>query len=135
MKMPRAPTLWFFTIVAAFQMHLAAAGGVSENVPVRGGIEALARSLGVTPAPERARFVAEMARLVHFSAGSRRVPRAPAATALTVSSAVAADTVPIPLTAAIWSQAVFRRSVAPEGIVEAILSDPRAAHLCYGLVS
>jgi hypothetical protein len=131
--MPRTTTLWVFTIVAAFQMHLAAAGGVSENVPVPGGTVAMARSLGVTPAPERARFVAELARLVHFSADSPNTTRAKAASMPSVSSDVATETVPIPLTVAVWSQAVFRRAVAPGAIVAAILSDPRAAHLCYGL--
>jgi hypothetical protein len=133
--MPRATTLGFLTIVAAFQMHLAAAGGVSENVPVPGGTVALARSLGVAPVPERARFVAELARLVHFSARRPDATRAAAAPVLTVSSEVAADTVPIPLTVAVWSEAVFRRPVAPGAIVAAILSDPRAAHLYYGLAA
>jgi hypothetical protein len=114
-------------------MHLAAAGGVSENVPVPGGTVAMARSLGVTPAPERARFVAELARLIHFSAESPDATRVKAASIWSVSSDVAADTVPIPLTVAVWSQAVFRRAVAPGAIVAAILSDPRAAHLCFGL--
>jgi hypothetical protein len=114
-------------------MHLAAAGGVSENVPVPGGTVAMARSLGVTPAPERSRFVAELARLIHFSAESPNTTRAKAASIPSVSSDVAADTVPIPLTVAAWSQAVFRRAVAPGAIVAAILSDSRAAHLCYGL--
>ncbi len=50
-----------------------------------------------------------------------------------VSFDAAADTVPIPLTVAVWSQAVFRRAIAPGAIVAAILADPRASHLCYGL--
>src|ERR1700681_4227447 len=131
--MPRTTTLWFFTIVAAFQIHLAAAEGVSENVPVPGGTVAMARSLGFTPAPERARFVAELARLMHFSAESPGTARARAASMPSVSFDTADDTVPIPLTVAVWSQAVFRRAVAPGAIVAAILADPRASHLCYGL--
>jgi hypothetical protein len=130
--MPRTATFSFLTIVAAFQMQLAAAGGVSESVPVPGGTVAMARSLGVMPVPERARFVAELARLLHFSA-ERAGTREKAAPVLPVSSDVAGETVPIPLTTDLWSQAVFRRPVAPEGVVAAILSDPRAAHLCYGL--
>jgi hypothetical protein len=133
--MPRTTTLWFFTIVAAFQMHLAAAEGVSENVPVPGGTVAMARSLGFTPAPERARFVAELARLMHFSAENPGTARARAAAMPAVSSDAAAETVPIPLTVAVWSQAVFRRAVAPGAIVAAILADPRASHLCYGLAA
>lgn len=131
--MPRATTLWFFTIVAAFQLHLAAAEGVSENVPVPGGTVAMARSLGFTQAPERARFVAELARLMHFSAASPGAARAKAASTPSVPSDAGADTVPIPLTVTAWSQAVFRRAVEPGAIVAAILADPRASHLCYGL--
>ena len=47
----------------------------------------------------------------------------------------AAESVPIPLTVAAWSKAVFQRPVAPNQIVAAIMADPRAAHLCYGLTS
>ncbi len=130
----------YITIVTAFQMHLAAAGPVSQDVPVPGGTLAMARSLGVTPAPERARFVAELARLTHPAAESPNTTRAKAAAALGrpgASDALAPsgspDTVPIPLTVTVWSQTVFHRPIAPDAIVVAILSDPRAAHLCYGL--
>ena len=100
----------------------------------------MARALGVTPAPERARFVAELARLTHAAAESPNTTRAKAAATLGRAGAADArapsgssDTVPIPLTVTVWSQAIFHRPIAPDAIVAAILSDPRAAHLCYGL--
>ncbi len=53
------------TIVAAIPMRIAVAAAVSEDVPVPGGRAALAAALGIRPVPDRARFVSELARLVH----------------------------------------------------------------------
>lgn len=137
--MPR-PTLVCFTIVAAFQLHVAAAGVVSEDVPVPGGMIAMAQSLGIRLPPDRARFVAELARLVHPAADGRQTTRAKAASMLRRTGAdppvrfgAPVESVPIPLSVSVWSRAVFRHPVAPEDIFAAILSDPRAAYLCYGL--
>ena len=108
-----------------------------EDVPVPGGTAATARSLGIVPAPDPARFVAEVARLTHPAADSRNTTRGKAASLLRRAGEPAgsgtADTVPIPLSVNLWSTAVFRRQVAPADIVAAIVADPRAAHLCYGL--
>jgi len=49
---------------------------------VPGGTAAMAQSLGVTPAPEPARFVAELARLTHPSSESASTTRARAAASL-----------------------------------------------------
>ena len=43
------------------------------------------------------------------------------------------ETIPVPLSAAVWSQAIFRRPVSPETLVGAILADRTAALMCYGL--
>jgi len=101
----------------------------------------MARSLGINPSPDRARFVPELARLTHQASEDRNTTRAKAAWLLQRRNAgvaaadAGAESVPIPLTVAMWSQWVFRRSVPPEQMVSAILADPRAAHLCYGLAS
>jgi hypothetical protein len=128
------------SIVAAFQWRLAAAGGVSQDVPVPGGTVAMAQSLGITPSPDRARFVAELARLTHQTAEGQHTTRAKAASMLRRSAGGAfprgsTETVPIPLSVGLWSDAVFHHPVAPEEIVAAIVADPRAAHLCYGLAA
>ena len=129
------------SIVAAFQWRLAAAGGVSQDVPVPGGTVAMAQSLGITPSPDRARFVAELARLTHQTAEGQHTTRAKAALMLrrsvspTAISSASSETVPIPLSVGLWSDAVFHHRVAPEEIVAAIVADPRAAHLCYGLAA
>ncbi|MEO8256355.1 MAG: hypothetical protein ABI868_03330 [Acidobacteriota bacterium] len=130
------------TIVAVFfQVHPGAAGGVSQNVPVPGGTAAMAQSLRIAPPPDRARFVAELARLTHPSSEAASTTRARMAASLgrgAVDQALAAgpaETVPIPLTVETWSRVVFRRAIAPEAIVAAILADSRAAHLSYGLAA
>ena len=95
------------TIVAAFQWRLAAAGGVSQDVPVPGGTVAMAQSLGITPSPERARFVAELARLTHQTAEGKHTTRAKAASMLRRSAGGAfppasSETVQIPLSVGLW---------------------------------
>ena len=55
--MPRA-TLLSAAMVAAVSLRLGAAGAASQDVPVPGGTSAMAASLGISPVPERARFVA-----------------------------------------------------------------------------
>jgi hypothetical protein len=131
------------TIVAAFDTHVAAAVAVSEDVPVPGGTAAFARALGFEAPPDRARFIAELARLMYNIPEGRsaaadalllrfgragRGDDAPAAEAGTD-----ADLVPVPLTSALWSDAVFHRRVPPSGLVAAILADRQAALLCHGL--
>src|SRR5712671_5605690 len=116
--MPRALLFVCLTIAAAGPLRLSAAGPLSEDVPVPGGTAAMAQSLGIDPTPDRARFVAELARLTHASAEGKQTTRAKAASQLRrgVTAAVAnpsAETVPIPLTASLWSTAVFRRPAAP----------------------
>jgi hypothetical protein len=129
------------TIVAAFDTHVAAAVAVSEDVPVPGGTAAFAQSLGFELPPDRARFIAELARLLYNIPEGRsaaveglllrirqtgRADDGPAA-------AADADLVPVPLTSAIWSEAVFHRRVPPSGLVAAIFADRQAALLCHGL--
>src|SRR5207237_912646 len=43
------------------------------------------------------------------------------------------DTIPIPLSARIWSDAVFRQPVAVSDLFSAVMADRRAALLCFGL--
>ena len=135
--MPRALLFVCLTIVAAGPLRLSAAGAVTQDVPVPGGTAAMARSLGIEPSPDRARFVAELARLTHPSTEGKQTTRAKAASQLRRRVSEAGtdppDIVPIPLSVALWSTTVFRRPVAPEAIVAAIIADSRAAHLCYGL--
>src|SRR6187549_1404796 len=51
------------TIVAAFPLS-AGAAAMSEDVPIPGGIDALAGAAGLRETPDRARFVPEITRLM-----------------------------------------------------------------------
>jgi hypothetical protein len=138
------------TIVAAFHAQAAAAVVVSEDVPIAGGATALAEAVGLDAPPDRARFVAEIVRHLYNIADGRRTLPERLARLLQSAQAEAiaqtgqadgdgadrqasADLVPVPLTAAIWSDAVFHRRVPPADLVPAILVDRQAALLCYGL--
>jgi hypothetical protein len=46
-----------------------------------------------------------------------------------------ADLVPVPLTAEVWSSAVFHRKVSREELVAAIVADRAASMLCHGLAA
>jgi len=124
----------------------AAGPSFTEDVPVRGGIAALSAAIPISPAPDRARFIAEAIRVVYSwpQAGvysnepmRRRIaafladaggPRAP-------RSNDTLDEIPVPLTAAVWSEAVFHRTVSREDLAGAILADRSAALVCYSLAA
>jgi len=134
--------LFCATIVAVFQLHPAAAAVVSEDVPVPGGTAALAQSLGIEQTPDRGRFMYEVTRLLYNTPEGRR-PTADAFLqavhqALARGRRLDIDTrpgelVPVPLTADLWSSAIFQRKVAPRELVTAIIADRSAALLCLGL--
>ena len=121
-------------------MQAAAALDVSEDVPVPGGINTVVRILGIDETPDRGRFVSELTRLVYglpdrrttsIDAIVQRIKNA----ASEPGASSTADLVPVPLTAAVWSAAVFHRRVAPGDLVAAIISDRQAAWLCHGLAA
>jgi len=133
------------TIVAAFQLH-AAAATVSEDVPLPGGTAALAKALGIDPVPERGRFIYELTRLLYNTPEGRRSAADAFLLALRQSVARAArgmpqvdtrpaETVPVPLTADLWSSAIFKRKVSPRELIPAILADRSAALVCLGLTA
>lgn len=124
----------------------AAAPVVSQDVPVPGGIAALARAIGIGP-PDRARLVAELARIIYSEPKANR-PRPNSTfsrllahfasvgqTSSAADIAIATDVVPMPLSAEMWSQAVFHRPVAPADLFAAVMSDPAAALLAHGLAA
>jgi hypothetical protein len=130
-------------IVAGFELRLAG-GASSEDVPVPGGTASLARWLGIDPVPDRGRFMTEITRLVYESgemrsqsaaflqsvrqAARNRMPL------MAGRSAGPSESVPVPLTADIWSEAIFRRRVTSDDLVLTILADRQAALLCNGLL-
>ena len=67
-----------FSIVAAFQLHPAAAQPLAvpptpnEEVPVSASTLAVARTLGMDPERDRARFLSELTRLLYTPPAGRR---------------------------------------------------------------
>src|SRR5437763_16901263 len=105
-ELTRVPLVLCVTIVAAFEAGLAARVTISEDVAVPGGRAAVAAALGIDPVPERARFVAEIARLVYDVPAGRNAAsdarlhrvKALATVGATANSESPAELVPIPLT-------------------------------------
>ena len=115
---------------------------ITEDVSVAGGVSALAALADVSPVPDRARFVAELARVIYSSpsigpysneAVRRRIDSFFADARRQPAGARDDDVVPVPLSAALWSQAIFHRQVERRDLVGAILVDRNAALMCYGL--
>lgn len=131
--MPRA-LLGCLTIVAAFQLHLAAAPALVEDVPLSPRVAALAASLGIDPSRDRARFMADMARALYAAPDTRSLNSA-AVRATTPTDALVATriVVPVPLPASVWGRAVFRHTVPVDDLIPSILTDKRATLLCRGL--
>src|SRR5215510_6423835 len=105
----------------------AAESTFSEDVPVRGGIAALADVIPIVPAPERARFLPEAIRVVYSWPQTGPYSNEPmrhrvAAFVADTASADARDDIPIPLTTALWGQ-ILRKPVSRDNVVGAILND------------
>jgi hypothetical protein len=130
------------TSLAVLPRDAAAAAAVSEDVPVPGSTVVLAQALGIDPAPDRGRFIYEITRLL-YNAPEGRKPSAEtylAAARQAVGRRQNADprpgdVVPVPLTADLWSTAIFHRTVAPRDLVTAIIVDRSASLLCFALAS
>ncbi len=114
----------------------AAAASSSEDVPVRGGIAALADAIPISPAPDRARFLAEAIRVVYSwpqtGPYSNEPMRRRIAAVLANPSADVQDEIPVPLSADLWSQ-LLRKQIARDALIGAILADRSASLVCYGL--
>jgi hypothetical protein len=134
--MPRG-LLLCTTIVAAFELHLAAASSNVVDAPVAPAVAALAARIGLDPAHDAARFVPEITRVL-YSPGEGKQPllellRSPRGSAPAEQAPSAVLRVPLPLTAETWSRAIFRRPVPESALLTTILGDRRAALLCRGL--
>jgi len=111
---------------------------------VPGGIEAFTGALMIDPTPDRGRFMYEMTRLVHENPSGRRPPAAAFLLMLAQQPGRGArdyaaadlrgtDLVPVPLSAEVWSRAVFQRKVTKDELVGAIIADHTASLICHGL--
>lgn len=60
------------SIVAVFPLESAAASRIAEDIPIPGGTAALARAAGLPSAPDRPRFIAELARVIYETPEKQR---------------------------------------------------------------
>jgi hypothetical protein len=127
------------TIVAAFSVGLDAAPPISEEVPVPAEVVAVARSIGLQPPRDRARFLAEFARLLYTPPLGKNAAVAallnPRSIDPAENAASRAMRVPIPLSADVWSRAIFKRAIPPDRLVAAIMGDRSAALLGHALAA
>ena len=141
----RVGGLLLVSLFAALLACPVAAAVAVEDVPVPGGSAALARALGIDPAPDRGRFIYEITRLIYDNPEGRRGEadrflqslRQPTGRGKRESrpapDRTATDLIPVPLSADVWSDAIFHRRVARDELVLAIVSDRFASLLCHGL--
>ena len=121
------------TVAAALQTQPAVAAPASEDAPVPVSAADAARRLGLDLVRDRARFVPELARLLHGTPVGQQPPFDPLVEPEAGAPALAPVLVPVPLSADLWSQAVFRRQVTTADLIEAIMADREAALLARGL--
>ena len=128
-------------LVIAVQAVLAAAPTVGVEVPVAGGAAAAAEAIGIPTVPDRARFVAEIARAVYADSASgageesRRYRLRAHLMRAGATPGAAVDLVPVPLTPAVWSRAVFHRPLPAGELFAAVILDRNAALLAHGLAA
>jgi hypothetical protein len=140
---PRVAGLLLVLFVARSAPASAATAPV-EDVPVPGGSAALSRLLAIDPPPDRGRFIYEITRLIYDNPEGRRPeaerflqwlrqPPGRKREARPAPDRAATDSIPVPLTADVWSDAIFHRRVARDELVSAIIADRAASLLCHGL--
>ena len=122
--------------------HVAAAdsSGVSEDVPVPGGTAALAKALEIDPVPDRARFAAELVRIIYEDTkGHRATERSKFRQLLAYLERIDQqraqfERVPVPLPSVVWSE-VLQRPVDPAHLFAIVMTDAAAAFLVRGLAA
>jgi len=129
--------LFWLPVLMVWHAPAAGADSTSEDVPVSSSIAAFAESLGLPPVTYRATFAADLARLVY----GPDVKAGQVVAALRARARERRDddadmvSVPVPLSAEVWSRAVFRRTVTRDTLMSAIVMDRRAALVCRGLAA
>jgi len=122
-----------------------ASAQVQSDAIVPGGTTALSQLLQVPSVPDQGRFLPTVIQIAY--GGPRQGTGSPEAVrrrlvayfADKTKTAPPADrdrnVVPLPLTPDVWNKAIFRRTVNPDALVSVILTDRRAALICYGLTA
>jgi hypothetical protein len=121
-------------ILAGLTSDLAWAGESWASVPLAGGRSTLLPSLGLAADLPRAMVIGEIVRTVYAA----RDPHGRLARTLTAyfasPPAQGDERIPLPMPPEFWQRHVVARVVPDRELVGAILSDRRAALICYGLL-
>jgi hypothetical protein len=126
----RALTAVAIVLGLARVAHGRDAGWFPLEVP--GGRETL-RTLQVPPSRERAAVMIDLIRRLHFATDPQDALTAAVQQLTTAAPKGTMLVLPSPLSAAVWSDAVFRRVVAVDRLFAAILNDANARLLFHGL--
>ena len=112
------------------------------EVSLPGGLPAALAAIGDPTAPDRAHFLIEFIRRTYDTPfGPKNDPRDVVLQSLLAAlthpegSTASRDTIPLPLSASIWIDVVFRGRATPQTLVAEILRSRSAALLYYGLLS
>ena len=107
---------------------------VTEDVPVPGGLAALAQALEIEPL-DRGLAIAQLSRLAFEPDKFQRLIAHLESSRRARIGAFPTDVVPLPLSASIWSDVIFKRSIAREDLFAAVLSDKQATLLARGFTA
>jgi hypothetical protein len=113
----------------------AEASGPWHELDVPGGRIALARAAGLDGPLEPWQAITAVIHRVHLSADGSGALAAVQEHLRHASGRGATERAPLPLPPELWDRAVFGRSVPPEGLLAALLSDRDAALLYQGLMT
>lgn len=136
--MPRA-LIRLLSIVAAILWSSTAPAEATVEAPVPPTIVEAARMLGMDVSRVRGLFLANFVRLL-YTLPETRTPalalvRQPIGQRSQDSQPRLNLTVPVPLTAEVWSDAIFGRTVSVDDLVSAIAADRRAALMARALTA
>jgi hypothetical protein len=135
--------LALFVLTAGPAPHARAAdqNGTLFEIPVPGGLKGALAAIDDPLPADRSLFLLEFIRRFYQTpVGTKGDPRDAALQALfgyldRPSAAAGTDTVPLPLSPALWTNTVFKGSVTTDALVPAIVRSRNASLLYYGLLS
>jgi hypothetical protein len=135
--------LVFASFAAGLATHVRATdqNGALFEVPIPGGLKGALAAIDDPLPPDRSLFLLEFIRRFYQTpVGTKGDPRDPALRALFAyldqpSAGTGSDTIPMPLTSALWTNTVFKGSVTNQGLLSAVVRSRNASLLYYGLMS
>ena len=129
-------------LVGSARAQSADARSTISEVSLPGGLRAALAAIGDPAAPDRAQFLIEFIRRTYDTPfGPKNDPREVVLQSLLAAlkhpegATTSPETIPLPLSASIWIDVVFRGRATPQTLVAEILRSRSTALLYYGLLS